>query len=91
MIGWKGTIFPGCTPLLAASTTLGFEALIRTDSSLEANPPNTTLWTAPTRAHAIIAIVPWGEEVVLVSTVIIKHCTRLSVMRSFIGKVRAKL
>ncbi len=38
----------------------GLASSMRTASSRAANPPNTTLWTAPSRAHASIAIAASG-------------------------------
>ena len=43
-------------PQEAETITLGAASSIRTASSWEANPPNTTEWMAPIRAHACIAI-----------------------------------
>ena len=43
-------------PQEAETITLGAASSIRTASSWEANPPNTTEWTAPIRAQACIAI-----------------------------------
>ena len=46
----------GSTPPDAVTTTTGAESSIRLASSLGAKPPNTTECTAPSRAHASIAI-----------------------------------
>ena len=47
-------------PQDAETTTLGPASSIRTASSLAANPPKTTEWTAPRRAQASIAIAASG-------------------------------
>ena len=53
--GLYATIRPGSIPHDADTTTFGFASSIRVASSFAANPPNTTEWTAPIRAHASIA------------------------------------
>lgn len=47
-------------PQEAATTTFGRTSSIRTASSEAANPPNTTEWTAPSRAQASIATTASG-------------------------------
>jgi hypothetical protein len=54
------TTLPPSIPQEAATTTRGLASSIRTASSLEANPPNTTECTAPSRAQASIAITASG-------------------------------
>ena len=49
------TRFPS-TPHDADTMSFGLASLIRVASSFGANPPNTTLWIAPIRAHASIAM-----------------------------------
>ena len=58
--GLYSTIRFGSIPHEAESTTLGVASSMRTASSLAANPPNTTECTAPSRAHASIAITASG-------------------------------
>jgi hypothetical protein len=48
------TTRPGSIPHDAVSTAVGPACWIRCASSLAANPPNTTEWIAPIRAHASI-------------------------------------
>lgn len=43
------------SPALPASTSFGLASSMRTASSWEANPPNTTEWMAPMRAPAVAA------------------------------------
>jgi hypothetical protein len=50
----------GSMPQDAATTTVGRASSIRTASSLAAKPPNTTEWTAPSRAQASIATTASG-------------------------------
>ena len=50
----------GSMPHDAARMSLGLASSMRVASSLGANPPNTTLWMAPMRAHASIAIAASG-------------------------------
>ena len=50
----------GSIPQEAAITSLASESSMRDASSLAANPPNTTEWIAPNRAHASIAIIASG-------------------------------
>ena len=47
-------------PHEAETITLGVASSIRRASSCAANPPNTTEWTAPSRAQASIAITASG-------------------------------
>lgn len=47
-------------PQEAETTTLGVASSMRRASSRGANPPNTTEWTAPRRAHASIATAASG-------------------------------
>ena len=47
-------------PQEAVRMTLGLASSIRTASSLGANPPKTTEWTAPSRAQASMATSAWG-------------------------------
>ncbi len=47
-------------PHEAETTTLGAASSIRRASSRGANPPKTTEWTAPIRAHASIATAASG-------------------------------
>ena len=47
-------------PHEALSITFGSQSSMRPASSLEANPPKTTLCTAPMRAHASIATTASG-------------------------------
>ena len=54
------TTLPGSNPHDADKINLAFESSIRLASSFEANPPNTTEWTAPIRPHASIAIIASG-------------------------------
>ena len=51
-----------CTsmPHDAETITFGWASSMRTASSLGANPPKTTEWTAPRRAHASMAITASG-------------------------------
>ncbi len=42
------------------TTTLGVASLTRVASSLEAKPPNTTEWIAPSRAQASMATTACG-------------------------------
>ncbi len=51
---------PGSRPHEADRITLGLASSIRVASSLAANPPNTTEWIAPMRAHASMAIAASG-------------------------------
>ena len=44
----------------AEMMTFGFASSIRIASSWGANPPNTTEWTAPSRAQASMATTAWG-------------------------------
>jgi hypothetical protein len=50
----------GSIPQDAETTTFGRASSIRLASSGAAKPPNTTEWTAPTRAQASIAITVSG-------------------------------
>ena len=54
------TTLPGSSPQDAAITARGDVASIRAASSEAANPPNTTEWTAPSLAHASIAMAASG-------------------------------
>jgi hypothetical protein len=54
------TIREGSIPQDAATISLGRQSSMRDASSLAANPPNTTEWTAPSRAQAIIAMTASG-------------------------------
>ena len=47
-------------PQDAETISFGFASSIRTASSCAANPPNTTLWMAPRRAQASIAMTASG-------------------------------
>ncbi len=47
-------------PHEAETMTRGVASSILVASSFEANPPNTTEWMAPMRAHASIAIAASG-------------------------------
>ena len=40
----------------ALTITFGVQSSMRTASSRDAKPPNTTEWTAPNRAHANMAM-----------------------------------
>jgi hypothetical protein len=59
-IGLYGTIRVGSMPPYAETTTFGLASSIRAASSAGANPPNTTEWIAPIRAHASIATTASG-------------------------------
>ena len=54
--GLYSTTRLGSRPHDADTMTFGVQSSMRTASSREANPPNTTEWTAPSRAHASIAM-----------------------------------
>ena len=47
-------------PQEAARISFGLASLMRVASSLEAKPPNTTEWMAPSRAQAYMAIAASG-------------------------------
>ena len=51
---------PGSSPPEAVTITAGSASSMRVASSLAANPPKTTEWTAPRRAQASIAITDSG-------------------------------
>jgi len=59
-IGLYSTVRDGSIPQEADTTTVGRASSMRTASSCAANPPNTTECTAPSRAHASIAITASG-------------------------------
>jgi hypothetical protein len=54
------TVRDGSIPQDADTTAFGRASSIRLASSFAAKPPNTTECTAPTRAHASIAITASG-------------------------------
>ena len=58
--GLYSTIRPGSMPHEALRITFGSQSSMRPASSLAANPPKTTLCTAPRRAHASIATTASG-------------------------------
>mmetsp|Transcript_5356 Transcript_5356/g.7857 ORF Transcript_5356/g.7857 Transcript_5356/m.7857 type:complete len:83 (-) Transcript_5356:609-857(-) len=58
--GWYSTIRVGSTPQLAEIMILGLQSSILVANSLEANPPNTTLCTAPILAHASMETIASG-------------------------------
>ena len=58
--GLYGTTRPGSIPHEAETTTFGLASSIRLASSCAAKPPKTTECTAPSRAHASIAITASG-------------------------------
>ena len=60
MIGLYSTTRAGSIPADAATITFGVASSIRAASSFGANPPNTTEWIAPSRAHASIAMTASG-------------------------------
>ena len=59
-IGLYSTTRLGSMPQDAATITLGFASSMRAASSAGANPPKTTEWIAPSRAHASIATTASG-------------------------------
>ena len=54
-ICFNGTTFPRRQPPSAVTRTFAFWSLIRSRRDSAENPPNTTEWIAPMRAHASIA------------------------------------
>jgi hypothetical protein len=52
---FKGTTLPPRWPSSAVTTIFAPQSLMRSDNDFGENPPNTTEWTAPMRAHASIA------------------------------------
>ena len=59
-IGLYSTTRVGSIPQLAATTTVGLASSMRAASSAGANPPKTTEWIAPMRAHASIVTTASG-------------------------------
>ena len=57
---FSGTLRPPRGPSSAVTTTRQSESRIRSRSASGENPPNTTEWTAPMRAHASIATAASG-------------------------------
>ncbi len=51
---------PGSRPPDAVTSSTGRASSMRVASSFAANPPKTTEWTAPIRAHASIATAASG-------------------------------
>ncbi len=60
MIGLYSTTRVGSIPQDAATITFGVASSIRAASSFGAKPPNTTEWTAPSRAQASIVMTASG-------------------------------
>ena len=58
--GLYATTRDGSIPQLAETITVGSASSMRAASSAGANPPNTTEWTAPSRAQASIATTASG-------------------------------
>ena len=58
--GLYSTTRPGSTPHEAETIATGVASSMRTASSFEAKPPNTTECTAPSRAQASIAMIASG-------------------------------
>ena len=56
----SGTIPPRRKPPSAVMSSLAFWSLIRSRNDSALNPPNTTLCTAPMRAHASIEMASSG-------------------------------
>ena len=58
--GLYGTRRPGSIPQEAETMHFGVQSSMRVANSWGANPPNTTEWTAPSRAVANIAMTASG-------------------------------
>jgi len=57
---FRGTTAPRRYPPSAVMTTVAAASFIRSRTASAEKPPNTTLWVAPMRAHASMAIAASG-------------------------------